>query len=290
MVRPLFAALFLVALLWAGFAALGLRRQLAAARRETPKCSAAYTVAAMHELKNDAHAARLALEEIKQTPRSPPDPGALERLTHYLDSLTALGQDSLDLFQMGRANRVKGRPHHEQPLPCQLRDLIDDIISGWKTVYCWTKLTVAMPDDLCERQIDVEHAIFFRRVIRVLMHNAFRHGRDWVALGVEIEEPRSGNDRARLVLTVSNRAFREVTAGLADDLNPAPGTISSAPLALGRMGLVVARQLRIEAGASLTEIRFESADDSDVKGTASTRLYWPVNPLSASAVSHGEVI
>lgn len=262
---------------------------LAAARRET-RARSAFTAAVMHEVKNDAHAAHVALKEIKQTRQSPPDPGALERLTHYLDGLTALGQDSLDVFQLGRADRIDDRARQEETLHYRLRDLIDYIVSGWEPLYRWTKLTVAMPDDLYDRQIDVEHGIAFRRVVRVLMHNAFRHGRDWVTVGLEIEEPRSGNDRARLVLTVSNRAFREVAAGLADDLNPALGTISSSPLARGRMGLVAARQLCIEAGASLTPLQFESADDSDLKGTASTRLYWPVNPLSASAVSHGEVL
>ena len=262
---------------------------LAAARRETCARSA-FTAAVMHEVKNDAHAARLALEEIKQSPRSPPDPSALERLTHYMDGLEALGQDSLDVFQLGRADRIDDRARQEDTLHYRLSDLIEYIISGWEPLYRWTKLKVEMPDDLCERQIDVEHGIAFRRVVRVLMHNAFRHGREWVTVGVEIEEPRSGNDRARLVLTVSNRAFREVAAGLADDLNPALGTISSSPLARGRMGLVAARQLCIEAGASLTPLQFESADDSNVKGTASTRLYWPVKPLSASAVSHVEVI
>jgi len=252
---------------------------LAAARRET-RARSAFTAAVMHEVKNDAHTARILLEEL--SPQLPPSQETLNALTHYLDGLTLLGQDSLDLFQMGRSDRIEDSAHREVRQQYRLDKLVDGLTAGWRELYDTTALTVALPMDAEHRWIEVEHALAFRRVVRGLLHNAFRHGRDWVKLTVGVGPPQSPGDLSRLELTVANLAKQQIAVGLAEDLSPVQGGLGTSALARGRLGLAIARQLAAEAGADLGPLQFERAADGEARIEVSTALTWPVREMAAS--------
>lgn len=158
---------------------------LAAAQRET-RTRSAFTAAVMHEVKNDSHAALLLLREIEGKSAQPPNTSVLTELRHYLEGVNALGQDALDIFQLGRAERIQDRREQDKNQSHVLGELIKSMTLGWRTLYEDTELRTDLAENLARRRVKVMRALSFRRVGRVLLHNAFRHGRDWVRIGVEL--------------------------------------------------------------------------------------------------------
>lgn len=247
---------------------------LAAAQRET-RARSALTASLMHEVKNDAHAAAMMLnrfrEEFWQENNT-----ILSELAHYLDGLEAMGRNSLDVFQLGRPDRIEAREQQQKSVIFQLSDLRDALIKGWDTLYERTKINSTISTDA---RIEVEHATAFRRVLRILMHNAFRHGRDWVRLTLTLRTIDGHPDRDRLEITVANLGVRKVALGLSEQAHPAISGVGVSPLARGRLGLVVARQLVTEAGASLSPLEFDREGDDESYVEVTVQLNWPVRAL-----------
>ncbi|WP_141699116.1 response regulator [Candidatus Thiosymbion oneisti] len=251
---------------------------LAAAQREI-RTRSAFTAAVMHEVKNDSHAALLLLREIEEKPRQSPSTEKLTELRHYLEGLNGLGQDALDVFQLGREEKIQDRREHDQDQIHVLGKLIEGMILGWRTLYEDTRLEIDFTEDLAHRRVEVMHALSFRRVGRVLMHNAFRHGRDWVRIRVELRQQGNNEEAPRLVLTIANLAYDQVAGSLAEHLNLAEARIGSSPLARGRLGLAVARQLTTEAGGTLGKFETKPTGDED-EVQVRISLSWPIQLIT----------
>lgn len=249
---------------------------LAAAQREI-RTRSAFTAAVMYEVKNDSHAALLLLKQIVAEHAPGPPSEALTDIYHYVEGLNALGQDALDVFQLGRGERFQDPTGPERDQTVILGDLLGGMTLGWVTLYEDTRLDIDLPEPLGRRRIRIIRASSFRRVARILMHNAFRHGREWVRIAVHLQE--SQNADTRLLIEVSNLAYEEIASSLAERLNLAIARLGSSPLARGRLGLAVARQLTTESGGTLGEFESASTNDEDLV-TVKISLSWPIQSIT----------
>ena len=88
-----------------------------------------------------------------------------------------MGQDTLDLFQLGRGDHIPDKQEPEKDLFISLDNLIKSATLGWRTLYEDTALDIQMPKTFFARKVLIKRPLAFKRVLRVLLHNAFRHGR-----------------------------------------------------------------------------------------------------------------
>jgi DNA-binding NarL/FixJ family response regulator len=248
---------------------------LAAAHREA-RTRSAFTAAVMHEVKNDSHAALLLLEQLQAQDLPIATRETMIEIRHYLMGLNTMGQDALDVFQLGRGERFHGGGSTEQDQVLRLGELLDSMTLGWITLYETTRLDLSIPPDLHNQRIRLLRASAFRRVARVLMHNAFRHGRDWVHIRAELLPVANGD--ARLQIEVRNLADVQVASTLAEHLNLAIAKLGSSPLARGRLGLTVARQLTTESGGMLGDLEINESTVPDMVDVGVT-LSWPIHAV-----------
>nr|VFJ43225.1 MAG: Signal transduction histidine kinase [Candidatus Kentron sp. FW] len=246
---------------------------LAAALRET-RARDAFTAAVMHEIKNESHAARMLLDRAQKKAGETEWGRDLVKAHHYMDELNALGQDTLDIFRVGHGERVRASESKEEGTTT-LGKLIENATLGWRTLYKRTKLDNQIPKELAKQSITVPHAQGFRRVLRVLLHNAFRHGRNWVRIVARFEGEADGS--TRLQLTVTNASYQDTVLTLGKDLDSAVDRPSDSPLVGGSLGLVVARQLATEVGGTLGTLRYTRGEED--LGEAEITLSWPVNVI-----------
>nr|VFJ71444.1 MAG: Signal transduction histidine kinase [Candidatus Kentron sp. FW] len=247
---------------------------LAAALRET-RARDAFTAAVMHEIKNESHAARMLVDRVQREVKDTEWAEDLLQVRHYLDELNGLGQDTLDIFRVGRGERVRTPESTEEGITT-LGKLIENATLGWRSLYEDIELESQLSEELTADSITVPHAQGFRRVLRVLLHNAFRHGRDWVRIAAQFEG--EADSSTRLQLTVTNGAYQDTVSELDQTLDSAADRPSASPLVGGRLGLVVARQLTTEAGGVLGALQYTGGKDT--LGEAKITLSWPVEPIA----------
>nr|VFK29360.1 MAG: Response regulator receiver domain-containing protein [Candidatus Kentron sp. MB]VFK74762.1 MAG: Response regulator receiver domain-containing protein [Candidatus Kentron sp. MB] len=256
-------------------AARGLLPLLAAAMRET-RARSAFTAAVMHEIKNDSHAALMLLDQAQGGDDQAVCAESLIEMRHHLESLNDLGEDTLDVFQIGRSRYIQKWRHDDRDMLTTPGELIKNAILGWHILYEDTKLDVQLPEDLAARKIRVSRTLAFKRVLRVLLHNAFRHGFDWVHVGVELQD---GVDVAgELKLTIRNGAYDDVISNLNRTFGSATDNPGASPLIRGRLGLAVARQLTLEARGALSKLQYEQQNEDE--GEATIILSWPIRMVS----------
>jgi hypothetical protein len=114
-------------------------------------------------------------------------------------------------------------------------------------------------------------------VLRVLLHNAFRHGREQVDVTVAMEtEPGSAMD-TRLKFTVGNLAFPNTPLALKQQDNALTAGTSASPITRGKIGLAVAHQLTVDAGGVLGDFTITEGDTNLVP--VHIELSWLCTPV-----------
>jgi len=248
---------------------------LAAALRET-RARSAFTAAVMHEVKNDSHTALMLLDQMQRKAGQTPWTKSLAGIRHHLESLNALGQDTLDIFQVARDRRILEWKNERKDITTILGDLLEKATLGWCTLYKNTEFKSDLAKELALCSVRIPHNLDFRRVLRILLHNAFRHGLYWVHIAAELQGDADA-DR-RLKLTIRNGAYGNIVSGLRQAFGSAMDNPGASPLTRGRMGLTVAKQLTLEAGGSLSELQYKKLDED--QGQAMISLYWPVEVVA----------
>nr|VFK16042.1 MAG: CheY chemotaxis protein or a CheY-like REC (receiver) domain [Candidatus Kentron sp. LFY] len=246
---------------------------LAAALRET-RARSAFTAAVMHEVKNDSHAALMLLDEIQRETKQEESMEFLIEARHYLEGLNTLGQDTLDIFRVAWDRGIQEGKSDDKDTVTSLGNLIENATLGWRTLYEYTNIDVQLPENLAKRKIKLPRTLAFKRVLRVLLHNAFRHGLDWVHIAVELH----GDTNQQLRLTIRNGAYGEVISALGKNFGSAMGNPGASPMTRGRVGLAVARQLTLGAGGSLGKLHYEKHREN--QGEAAITLLWPIGIIS----------
>ncbi|VFM96027.1 MAG: CheY chemotaxis protein or a CheY-like REC (receiver) domain [Candidatus Kentron sp. G] len=265
------------------YAAKRLLPLLAAALRES-RTRNAFTAAVMHEVKNESHAARLLLDQVQREIKGTKWAKDLVEVRHYLDELNAVGQDTLDIFRVGGPSRMRApRRGGEDTVTITLDRLLENATLGWRTLYEDTELELPPLDELAMRRVTIPYALNFQRVLRVLLHNAFRHGQNWVRVAARLE---GGTDAGgQLRLTITNAAYQDTVAELVRSADAAADRPGASPLNRGSLGLVVARQLAAEAGGVLGKLKY-TEEDGDL-GRAEVELSWPVDIIEGAREPQG---
>lgn len=247
---------------------------LAAALREV-RARSAFAAAVMHEVKNDAHSALMVLDTVQRGAKGEDWAASLAEIRHHLEGVELLGQDTLEIFRLGLSEHGRTRQGEDPEITSAVEDLIKSAVGGWDILYEDTKVTLNIPSGLAKRRFKVRRALSLKRVLRVLLHNAFRHGFDWVR--VEVGLSGDTTDETWLRLTVINAAFGDVAAALADKVDLVTQGLGASPLVRGRLGLAVARQLALDAGGSIGELNLSASEDEETE--ARVTLNWPVSLL-----------
>lgn len=247
---------------------------LAAAQRET-RARSAFAASVMHEVKNDSHAALMLLDQITEKASSQGWDISLAEIRHHLEGLNALGQDTLDIFQLGSGEHrhMQDREEVDKDLPTSIDNLINSVTIGWLTLYEETKLKIDIPPTLATRKILLKRHLAFKRVLRVLLHNAFRHGRLWVSVQVLLKS-REANGENCLNITIKNLADEQTINNLTEKINPTIDSLGSSPFIRGRLGLAVAHQLATEGGGVLGDLKSSKTDSGNIE--AEINLAWPI--------------
>jgi hypothetical protein len=244
---------------------------LAAALREV-RSRSAFAAAVMHEVKNDAHGALMVLDGVQAKAIDQPWAAPLAEVRHHLEGLDMLGQDTLEIFRLGLSEHDRTRQTDDKELSFVVRDLLAGTLRGWEILYDDTVVQMEVPADLARQTIKVSRALAFKRVMRVLLHNAFRHGFDWVKISVALKG--GTQDGRQLEMTITNPAYNDVAAALAENVDLAGRALSASPLVRGRLGLAVARQLALDAGGCISELCLAPAEDNQTE--AKVTLIWPI--------------
>jgi hypothetical protein len=248
---------------------------LAAALREV-RARSAFAAAVMHEVKNDAHSALMVLDGVQAQAKGQPWATPLAEVRHHLEGLDLLGQDTLEIFRLGLSAHGRTRRSDDKDLSFVVKDLFANTFRGWEVLYDQTEVKMEIPADLARQTIRVSRALAFNRVMRVLLHNAFRHGFDWVNVSVALKG--GGQDGRQLEMTITNPAYRDVASALAENVDFAGQALGASPLVRGRLGLAVARQLALDAGGNISELGLAPAADEQTE--ARVTLTWPVHLLN----------
>ncbi len=257
---------------------------LAAAVRES-QVRGAFTAAVMHEVKNDAAAALLHCDWLEEHLNRHPsllEGTVAERLTmlrHYLEGLSELGRDFLDVLRpSGDApGRYQDDTTYElsQSASVQPKDWLDNQLRGWRWIYDDTAVDVDIGIE--DGTITLAAPALLRRVARVLLQNAFRHGEGKVKISLGIDKMCNCLD-----LSITNLAYAAVALGLQGGVSSATAQIGPAPQARARVGLASAVRLARAVGGRL-DVRNEPckrADDDacedDAMRQVSAKLLWPL--------------
>lgn len=245
---------------------------LAAAQRET-RARSAFAASVMHEVKNDSHTALMLLDQIQEQANSQGWDISLAEIRYHLEGLNALGQDALDIFQLRKSEHALYQREPDEGLLTTIGKLIKSATMGWCTLYEDTKLVIDMPEILTTRKIFLKRPLALKRVLRVLLHNAFRHGRQRVLVKVALRSHEIGGGNY-LSITVNNPADEQTIKNLTEYLNPAIGDLGSSPFIRGSLGLAVAYQLTTEAGGILGDLKPIKTNSGDIE--AMIGLAWPI--------------
>jgi hypothetical protein len=266
-----------------------------AARRLLPPLAAAvresqvrgnFAAAVMHEVKSDAAAALLYcewLDEHLNQHAALLDGTTTERLTmlrHYLEGLSELGRDFLDVLRPGgdAPGRYQDDVTYEldQSASVQPEDWLDNQLRAWRWIY--NDKAVDVDIDIEGGPITLAAPALLRRVARVLLQNAFRHGEGKIEIWLGINEARTS-----LKLSITNSAYAAVALGLQGGVSSATAQIGPASQARARVGLANAIRLAQAVGGSLDVWNkpCERADDACVDEAmhhVRVELLWPLAP------------
>nr|VFK39051.1 MAG: Signal transduction histidine kinase [Candidatus Kentron sp. SD]VFK43913.1 MAG: Signal transduction histidine kinase [Candidatus Kentron sp. SD] len=251
---------------------------LAAAQRET-RARSAFTAAVMHEVKNDSHTALMVLDLVQQEMDREVAGEVKEYLTeirHHLEGLNTLGQDTLDIFRTGGNRRAQEWGDAERDITATLGNLLENSTLGWRGLYEDTEFQSDLPKELATCKVRIPCILDFKRVLRVLLHNAFRHGEDWVHMVIELQRDAHGD--GKLKLTIRNGASDDVISDLRQTFGSAMDNPGASPLTRGRLGLAVAKQLTLEVGGSLSELQYTKQDED--RGQTTICLHWPIEVVA----------
>lgn len=219
---------------------------LAAALQQS-KVRGAFTAAVMHEVKTDAAAALLhceALEDYWNTHPELCDAETTQRLNmlrHYLEGLSELGRDFLDVLRPGggAGMRFQEDLDYELGLSQQViaRDWLENLLRPWRWLYD-TQRQVSVIDTIGQRLLRLPAPMMLRRVARALLQNAFRHGETEIVLRLALLDGGSS-----LELTITNCAHADVAAGIQVGARAVTAQIGPVPQARARVGLANAIRL-----------------------------------------------
>lgn len=237
---------------------------------------ATFALAVMHEVKNDAHAALLLLNEMQQSAQPESWVPALAEVRHHLEGLELLGQDTLDLFRVGLGAHNVDRQPDDKDTTVNLKEFFAGVILSWNILYEETEARLALSTDLLEQRVTIHRPLAFKRVLRTLLHNAFRHGRDWVSIRIVLDNKEESNGISTLTIAISNPIPSELADALGELGDPTGATTSSSPLTRGHMGLAVSKQLCADAGGTLEDLKTSAADDEEIV-QANVTVHWPVS-------------
>ena len=259
----------------------------------------AFTAAVMHEVKNDAATAILHCERLqKEIIRLPVERSAvLEELTmlrHYLEGLNELGRDFLDVLRPSSDDPSRGADdlayEIEQVKTVKIADWFEDQLKPWRWLYGDLRkidLSNISGDRSSESsQIILCAPILLKRVFRVLLQNAFRHGERRVLIEwkVSVSEAVDRAAESWLELVMNNPAYESVAMGLKVGLNSASSQIGSSSQARARVGLTSAYRLARSMGGELTldvvndeEIVEEGTPGDEAMKKVSAHLRWPLS-------------
>ena len=140
-----------------------------------------WAAAVVHELKTEALLLQGGLHRLAKTLDTKRDPHAdLGRLDGSLETMLSLCHDYLrnldDRFEAPDAREL-------EPADLSFDLLVERTIAPWRDRYPDVKLDVQSSIQV----IRVVAPTLLRNVLRVLLHNAFRHGQSWVRLEAAIE-------------------------------------------------------------------------------------------------------
>lgn len=218
------------------------------------KVRGAFTAAVMHEVKTDAHAALLHCEELEEHWNTHPelrDGESMQRLgmlRHYLEGLSELGRDFLDVLRPDgdATTRFQEDLEYEMGQSQQIvaGEWLDNLLRAWRWLY--RDRPVSVTDAIGEVPLRLPAPMLLRRVARVLLQNALRHGEGGIALHLALA------DAGRyLQLTITNLAHADVVAGIQGGASAVTAQIGPAPQARARVGLANAHRLTQAVKGSL---------------------------------------
>jgi hypothetical protein len=209
-----------------------------------------------HEMKNMA---LLALDDAQQNPNT--SPLLVERLQQQLN----LAEDFL--FNL-RPDLSPDKSLSTQAQTVDVKSLLDNSLSWWREEQAQTEQPDLQWAEGCDFSgVLLVGAQAWQRVLRVLLHNAFRHGSGGVKVAVTQQNAGVSVNQPALTLVLENRASETAVQLLNQTANP---NLVATPSAYVRrhIGLKTARALCQQAGAVLN-IQAQL-------GQVTARLDWPM--------------
>ena len=259
----------------------------------------AFAAAVMHEVKNDAATAILHCERLEKEIISLPveRSAVLEELTmlrHYLEGLNELGRDFLDILRPSSDDPSRGDDNLareiEQLQTVKIADWFENQLKPWRWLYGDLRkidLNNISGDGASESdQIILCAPILLKRVFRVLLQNAFRHGEICVLIEWKISGSETADCAAEswLELTITNPAYESVAMSLKGGVSSASSQIGPSAQARARVGLTNADSLTKSMGGKLTfevendkEISKDGALGDEAMKKVSAHLRWPLS-------------
>ena len=239
-----------------------------------------WTGAVVHELKTDSLALTNWLKQVRVS-EQPDSDEAMLMARHYAEGLLALAADYMTV--------MKSRSEHDDPPEKDDWDAaLLRTLDPWMRTYKWDTtvwlnpsnrhpdplklpLSAHAPDPIWGTQT-LSHAAHFRRVLRVLLHNAFRHGAGKVEIRTRLAVDARGHGVA-FHLTVANSSAADAVVNLRANLDPNTSQIMATRVRRS-LGLENAFRLSKAAGGCL------GVRGRNGKGAVSTgvvaRLRWPL--------------
>lgn len=255
---------------------------LAAALQQS-KVRGAFTAAVMHEVKTDAQAALLNCEALEEHWRTHPElrdaasAQRLDMLRHYLEGLSELGRDFLDVLRPdGEATtRFQEDLEYELSLSQQVvaSAWLEHLLRAWRWLYHNRQVTVT--DVIGEAPLRLPAPMLLRRVARVLLQNAFRHGEGEIAIHLALAD-----EGRYLQLSITNAAHADVAAGIQGGTIAVTAQIGPVPQARARVGLANAIRLT-QAIKGTLQIGHEplKGKSRDNLRQVQAELCWPLTHL-----------
>lgn len=265
---------------------------LAAAVQES-KVRGAFTAAVMHEVKNDAAVALRHCEWLGEHVRNQTGESGIEQrldmLRHYLEGLEQLGRDFLDVLRPNgdAQSRYQDDIEYELSQRASVKPgaWLENQLRPWRWLYDDTPLEIQV--DVADNEICLAAPMLLRRVSRVLLQNAFRHGEGRVEISLSTKQY---GGRDCLALCIANPSYASVAMGLRGGAGVAQ--IGVASQARARVGLSNAGRLAKAVGGNL-EVDHKECEPAGHNGTFEieamhrvfAHLLWPLDEFGSSNIT-----
>lgn len=224
----------------------------------------AWAASVVHELKTGAATMHQSLRLAAQKPN------AQIKFTRLIDIAHGLENLSSDYLSFLDPKHALFDNSDMPAAPVRVLEQVYHALAPWTDRYPQRAYQVDPTDLVTDQEMRLAAPHLWRRVIRVLLHNAFRHGKQDVAVKIA----RRGD---RLQLTVTNAAGQDAIAQLIAAHGSGRGPIT-APYATVRVGMRAALRLCRAAGAGLDWHAGEP--DPDGLQQVKHELSWPVQPAT----------